>query len=320
MSTQQPQIGWIGLGNMGLAMATNLQKHLASRSLPPLLFTNRTLSRGDPLKALGASASSSPTDIFSKCDLIFSCISDDEAVESTYSTILSSLSPAELAGKFVFEMTTIHPDTSCRVSASLAESGVTFLSVPVFGATVAAQNSQLILLLSGPPTAISAILPFADGVLGRMHMNLGASVRTAPLLKLSGNAILLSLVEVLSEAYAVADKSGLGSAPLSAFVEQMFGGVMQQYSERITKGLYAPPEGVKPSFAVELALKDGKHAQGVARQAGAETPTLDAALKNLKEARESRPGELDSTSMYGTLRVKAGLPFYSDAVSKRADQ
>jgi 3-hydroxyisobutyrate dehydrogenase-like beta-hydroxyacid dehydrogenase len=56
---------------MGLAMATNLQTYLSTTTRPPLLYYNRTISRGDPLRALGARPADSVRDLFEKVDIIF---------------------------------------------------------------------------------------------------------------------------------------------------------------------------------------------------------------------------------------------------------
>lgn len=96
----------------------------------------------------------------------------------------------------------------------------------------------------------------------------------------------------------------------------MFGGVLSQYAQRIVTGDYAPPTGTKPSFAIELAIKDGSHAQTIAKATGVPTPTLDAAMGHLRSARAGQEGELDSTAMYGQLREQGGLGFFSEAVSQ----
>lgn len=71
----QPQIGWIGLGSMGIGMAKNLQTCLNSTSAPALIYTNRTLSRGEPVKALGGIPVETTGEVAKKCDIIFSCVS-----------------------------------------------------------------------------------------------------------------------------------------------------------------------------------------------------------------------------------------------------
>ena len=68
------QVGWIGLGSMGLGMSKNLQKYLSSISAPPLIYTNRTLSRGESLKELGAVPAETVGDVAKKSDIIFSCV------------------------------------------------------------------------------------------------------------------------------------------------------------------------------------------------------------------------------------------------------
>lgn len=69
--SSQSRLGWIGLGSMGLAMATNMQKHLSTSQLPPLQYWNRTISRGDSLKDIGGEPASSVEELVQSCDLIF---------------------------------------------------------------------------------------------------------------------------------------------------------------------------------------------------------------------------------------------------------
>jgi 3-hydroxyisobutyrate dehydrogenase-like beta-hydroxyacid dehydrogenase len=70
-STETHQLGWIGLGSMGLAMAINIQKHLRKIGSPALHYTNRTLSRGDPLKEIGGILSESIAELVQSSDVIF---------------------------------------------------------------------------------------------------------------------------------------------------------------------------------------------------------------------------------------------------------
>lgn len=69
------QVGWIGLGSMGIGMSKNLHKYLSSTGAPALIYTNRTLSRGEPLKELGAIPAESVSEVAKKSDIIFSCVS-----------------------------------------------------------------------------------------------------------------------------------------------------------------------------------------------------------------------------------------------------
>ena len=64
-----------GLGSMGLAMASNVQKYLQREEKPVLKFWNRTASRGAPLVSLGAIGSDSIAELVTECDIIFISVS-----------------------------------------------------------------------------------------------------------------------------------------------------------------------------------------------------------------------------------------------------
>lgn len=59
---------------MGIGMSKNLQKYLTSTSAPALIYTNRTLSRGESLKELGAIPVETVKEVASKSEIIFSCV------------------------------------------------------------------------------------------------------------------------------------------------------------------------------------------------------------------------------------------------------
>jgi len=61
---------------MGLAMAKNLQKHLKATGSSPLIFTNRTMSRGVTLQELGGVPLPSIAEVVQRADIIFSSVSD----------------------------------------------------------------------------------------------------------------------------------------------------------------------------------------------------------------------------------------------------
>ena len=86
---------------MGLGMAMNLQKHLKSTKSRPLLYHNRTISRGDPLKEAGAIPAESPRALVQNCDIVFLSLSDDEALTSTIEAIVSQDSGTSLEGKII---------------------------------------------------------------------------------------------------------------------------------------------------------------------------------------------------------------------------
>lgn len=125
------------------------------------------------------------------------------------------------------------------------------------------------------------------------------------------NIFVLGFQELIAEAQVFAEKSELGTAQMEEFIGIMFGPVLQSYSRRMTSGAYAPPLNVTPGFSAALATKDCKHALSMAQENGTRLKTLEAALGHLIAAREYAGESLDSSSMYGAVRLEAELPFWN---------
>ena len=68
-------MGQYGLGSMGVGMASNLQAHLKNNNASNLHFSNRTLSKGDCLKAAGGIPEPDYAALVNSCDIIFSMAS-----------------------------------------------------------------------------------------------------------------------------------------------------------------------------------------------------------------------------------------------------
>lgn len=128
------------------------------------------------------------------------------------------------------------------------------------------------------------------------------------------------MMEVVAEAHVLAEKTGLGSQALEALIEQQYGPLALSMSQRLTKGAYMPAPGDRPFSDLQLALKDVRHGITCAEQAGTNLEVAEIALGHLQEANrfsEERGRVLDSSSMYGVLRTRAGLDFETEVVKTR---
>ncbi|KAH0424884.1 hypothetical protein CcaCcLH18_11311 [Colletotrichum camelliae] len=304
--------GWYGLGSMGIGMALNLHNHLAANGLPPLRYSNRTLSRGDALREVGGLPERDFETLVLKSTIIFTMISNDEVLESLISKALSTWSGALLEGKIFVDTSTVHPDTVARCSERLAKAGAFFISSPVFGASPMAAAGKLIFAMAGPSAALEKVRPYVINVMGRSIIDMGEDVRKSSLLKISGNIFVIGFQELTAEAQVFAEKTGLGTRQMEQFISDMYGPVIESYSKRMTTGAYAPPLGTPPGFAVTLATKDAGHAIRIAKESGTRIPTIETALARMEAAREFAGGSLDSSSVYGAARLEAGLPFWNE--------
>lgn len=170
---------------MGIGMATNLQKHLSRSGAPGLRYHNRTMSRGEPLQALGGVPCVSVVELVAGSDLIFMSLSDDTALTATLDAIIDGCGN-ELSGRIIVDTSTVHPSSSTRAEARLAQRGAKFVAAPVFGASPVAAEGRLLFILAGPDEAVQSIHPYLVGVMGRGVIRLGEDVRQSSMLKTAG--------------------------------------------------------------------------------------------------------------------------------------
>ncbi|PVI08460.1 NAD(P)-binding protein [Periconia macrospinosa] len=320
MANSSLRVGWIGLGSMGLAMATNMQKHLQNQELPPLQYTNRTLSRGDSLKAIGGIPCQTAVEVVQNSDMIFISVSDDAALTATIQTILQT--QPQLSNKILLDTTTVHPNTTSSITKLLTEAGAQYIAAPVFGATPTAQAGQLLMALGGPEPAISTAQPYLVGVLARGTIPVGPEPSKALLLKSTSNFITAGLMYLLSEAHVLAEVSDLPAQTLESLIEQNFGAYAGGVSKRITSGSYVAAEGERPSSGLALGIKDVGIGVGIAKEKGLGLKVGELSLEAMERAKrwgEERGKEalMDSSSVFGSVRAQAGLEFESEVVKRR---
>ncbi|KAL2856632.1 hypothetical protein BJY01DRAFT_203173 [Aspergillus pseudoustus] len=303
------RIGWYGLGSMGLPMATNLQRHLFKNAQPSLTYYNPTMTSGQPLKKLGAIPATSLRELLVECDMIFTMFANDSVLMETVESI-AKLAVA-ITNKIFVDCSTVHPDTTESVSRTISGLGAIFLSAPVFGGPAIAATGQLVFAIGGPGPAAAITRRYIQDVIGRMVIECGEEARNASLLKIGGNIITLNLMEAVGEAQVFAEQTGLGTAAMEQLITESFGGVAGGYSKRLTSGIYAPALDTRPGFGVSLAIKDAEHALSLASDFQVSLPSLEIAHNNMRASRDYAGECLDSSSMYGTLRVNAGLPFWN---------
>ncbi|CAG8112924.1 unnamed protein product [Penicillium salamii] len=306
------QIGWFGLGSMGQAMASNLQRHLATKKALSLIYSNRTMARGAPLQALGGVPEPNFEKLVSKCGIIFTMVSNDSVLQS----LLSSAMSQSLKDKIFVDCSTVHPETVSSAVAQLKSKNASYVAAPVFGGNPIAVDGKLVFAIGGPMSATEVVKPLIQDVMGRRVIECGEDATKSSLLKIAGNIVTVNMMEAVGEAQVFAEKTGLGTGPMEELIGEAFGPVAGGYSKRLTTGAYAPPVESRPGFGVSLAIKDARHAMAMAQEHGVQLPGLELARANMESAREFGGECLDSSSMYGTLRQKAGLEFWNERSRK----
>jgi 3-hydroxyisobutyrate dehydrogenase-like beta-hydroxyacid dehydrogenase len=244
-------------------------------------------------------------------------VSDDSVLQSLITSISSSTS---LTNKIILDTTTVHPSTSALITSQLTALSASYIAAPVFGSTPVAVAGQLLIAVAGPPSAISTVSPFLQGILARNVINVGPQPEQALLLKTTSNFITAGLMYVLSEAHTLASLSGLPASTLHTLIEQNFGAYASGVSERLVSGAYCPAEGEAPRSGLELGIKDVGHGVGLAKSKGMKLGVGEMYLDAAEEAKawgDERERKMDSSAVFGVVRTRAGEDFETGVVKQR---
>jgi 3-hydroxyisobutyrate dehydrogenase-like beta-hydroxyacid dehydrogenase len=241
-------VGFIGLGSMGTPMA----KNLLAAGFEVRVF-NRTAAKAQPLATAGARVVARPADAAPPGGIVATMVANDAALEELVvgeAGIAASLG----AGGVHISMSTVSPETSRRLAAVHAGHGGHYLAAPVFGRPAAAAAKKLWICQSGPERAKQVARPVLEA-LGQAVYDFGDDPGAANVVKLCGNFLILSAVEAMAEAFALAEKNGVDRTALAeCFGQAMFAcPIYQTYGQIIAQRKYEPA-----GFGLSLGMKDIK--------------------------------------------------------------
>jgi 3-hydroxyisobutyrate dehydrogenase-like beta-hydroxyacid dehydrogenase len=294
------EIGFVGLGRMGTAMAANL----AAEGRQVIAYVRRADQLGR-LKALGLRPTTNIDDLL-HCELVISMLPDDDAVhEIVFGRAdigLDGLAAGLNPGAIHLSMSTISTAAASLSASEHARNGQSYVAAPVFGNPDAAKARQLFIVAAGASADIERCRPILDN-LGQRTFVIGPHPTDANLFKLLGNMMSATALEMLGEVIAVVRKRGLDPQPfIEVMTSTMFGGRAHKiYGDKIAKQFYAA------GFVLPLVLKDVRLALAEAEQAGAPMPSVGVVRDRLITGIARGYGDLDWTALGLIAAEEAGL-------------
>jgi 3-hydroxyisobutyrate dehydrogenase-like beta-hydroxyacid dehydrogenase len=294
------EIGFVGLGRMGAAMSANL----AAKGQQVIAYVRHPDQLGK-LEAVGLKATTDIGDLF-HCEVVISMLPDDDAVHEIVfgraDIDLDGLAVGLTPGAIHLSMSTISTTAASLLASEHARNGQGYVAAPVFGNPDAAKARQLFIAAAGAPADIERCQPIFE-ILGQKTFVIGADPGDANLVKLLGNMMSATALEMLGEVVAVIRKRGLDPQPfIDLMTNTMFGGRAHKiYGDKIAKQVYAA------GFVLPLVLKDVRLALAEAEKVGAPMPSVGVVRDRLITGIARGYGGLDWTALGLIAAEEAGL-------------
>jgi 3-hydroxyisobutyrate dehydrogenase-like beta-hydroxyacid dehydrogenase len=277
------RIGFIGLGNMGLNMAKNL---IAAGY--HLQIYNRSIEKADDLEKTAITKCKTPAEAASNVQVVITMLSDDDVVKETVTGKGGIIQTLQKGGLHI-SMSTISPDVAKQLAALHQKAGSDYLAAPVFGRPEAAAAKKLWICVSGSRQAKEIAKPILES-LGQGVFDFGEDASGANVVKIAGNFMIMSSLEIMAEAFTLAEKHGLDRTKVADFFgSTLFNApIYQNYGKLIANRQYEPV-----GFKAKLGYKDARLAFKLAQQSETPMPIGTAIHNRLLSAVAKGWGERD---------------------------
>jgi len=289
-------IGFIGLGNMGRPMASNL-----CRKGTPLVVYDLNPEPTRALAALGARAARSVADVAASSAVVFTMLPSSASVELVVAGpdgLLAGLG----RGSVIVDMSTIDPVVTDRLAEAAAEHGIGFVDAPVGRLASHAERGESLFMVGADPAAFERVKPFFERMGTTIHHcgGVGTGMRT----KLVNNYLAIISCQLNAEAIALSQRFGLSLEKTLDVIHGTTatnGQLKIAWPQKVLKG------DVAPGFTIDLAHKDLTLIVEAANAAKVPVPVAAVAREAFSVARSRGHGAKDFSAMVDVLCEYAGI-------------
>jgi 3-hydroxyisobutyrate dehydrogenase-like beta-hydroxyacid dehydrogenase len=288
-------VGFIGLGNMGAAIAGHLLK-----GGHELLVWNRSPGPVERLIGQGARAAKTPAEAL-QCSVAFSMLADDGVVEAVI--VDSGALEAAGAGAVHVNLATISVALAERLERLHQERGRGYVAAPVLGRPDVAAAGGLNVLAAGAPDAVAQVMPLLQ-LIGTKVWPIGDRAHLANVVKLACNFALASMIETLGEAGVLAKAHGV---PPTALYEVMTGALFAAPAYKTYAALIGEERFSPAGFKLPLGLKDVRLALQAGEAKHAPLPIASLLRDQFLAAISAGDAEKDWSALATVAFRNAGL-------------
>jgi 3-hydroxyisobutyrate dehydrogenase-like beta-hydroxyacid dehydrogenase len=288
-------IGFIGLGRMGLPMARRLIE--ARHSL--VVFDTRQ-EAVDKLVALGAQAAASAKDIADRTETVLASLPSLQA-SLEVATGAGGVIEGRKVKRFV-DLSTVGSAMAVRIHDLLAKRNIVQLDCPVSGGVGGAEKGTLAVMVSGPRADFETVKP-ALGVIGKVFF-IGEKPGSAQTMKLANNLLSATAVAATSEAVVMGVKAGLDPAVMIDVINAG-SGMNTASRDKFPRSIL--PRSFDYGFATGLMVKDVRLCLEEMRAQGLSMEVAEAVGRLWEVVIREMGAESDFTSAIKPIEQAAGV-------------
>ncbi len=283
------KIGFIGLGNMGAKMVTNLLK--ANYEVIGYDIKEEFI---DQLLIKGLQKASNLNNIPTDVDIIITMLPNGNIVEKVYESIIDSFKP----GTLFVDCSTIDVDKAKDLHKKCEVRKLFSLDAPVSGGVGGAADGSLTFMVGGKTNAYNLMLPLFE-VMGKKSLLCGSS-GSGQATKACNNMLLATTMIGVGEAFNLGNNLGLDPEKLFEILSTSTGSCWAVNSYCPIKGVgpKSPADNdFQPGFSVDLMLKDLSIALKAIENTKTSAPFGTKAQENFKKMVNNNKGSLDFSAI-----------------------
>ncbi|MCF8029928.1 MAG: NAD(P)-dependent oxidoreductase [Desulfohalobiaceae bacterium] len=286
----QQEVGFMGMGIMGGAMAANLVRAGYS-----VTVYNRSRDKCGELEEMGARVADSPAQMARECGTVIAMLTGPQALEEVLFGREGAV--AEFGENTLFtNMSSVSPAFSRELAGRLQSSGCRFVDAPVSGSKKPAEEGSLVILAGGESTDVEALRPLFE-VMGKKVVHCGP-VGQGSMMKMAVNLLLGTMMEGLAEMLNLGRQGGLDTDSL---LEVVTSGPLNCGLFQIKESMLREEE-YPAQFPLKHMSKDLKFVLDTAYEEGASLPTAHAVSQTYATARNLGHGDQDFAAVLSALQ------------------
>jgi len=279
------KVAFIGIGNMGKPMATNIAK----RGHEVFLFDANPAAAASVAKETGATILGSLADVC-VAEVIVTMLPDGKVVREV-ALGENGIAAGAKPGTIVVDMSSSQPLITRETGAALAQKKITLIDAPVSGGVARAVSGTLTIMIGGDDTsAIERVKPVL-ACMGSTFFDVG-KLGSGHAAKALNNVVGAGNYAVLADALLVGERYGIDRRMLVDIISVSTG---QSFISTVVMKQFVLPETFNTGFAIGLLAKDANIAADLSQGLGCKSPHIELTSSRWAQARDSLGASADNS-------------------------